>query len=1064
MKNINWKKYFDAIYCLSLADNLKRREFLSDELNRVGILNSGIFHWKITVVNNFYKYIWTNKDFNLNKYWGNVTGNNSALNCSMGHYELYRELQALGYKRVLILEDDICFLNNLDEICEILEFMPDDYDICLLDKFLCEPLARKEYFNEINKMKVNTCFFNYDNIPLSSCGLFAVSEKAINALVEKHENSIEPPDHYTNRITFRNGKPLIYEDGLKRYCSIKNVAIQNANLNPPSKHKHLQIAYQGIINLEEYNYRLGDESNVTEPKNNKKKDNPELKVALCCIGRLENKYIREYVSYYEKIGFDKIFLYDNNMKDEERFEDVIGDYIENDFVEVIDYRGRDRAQLSAYQDCYDRHGDEYDWIGFFDIDEFFTFINRKPNIKEYLSDERLNGYDMIHVNWLCYGDNDLVRYEDKPVTKRFTHPITPFDSKRTYDFPENNHIKTLIRGGLNNVKWSKTPHTPICDGIKCCNGAGEECNPNSPFNNYEYSTVCLRHYQTKTIEEFYTNKVKRGYPDGNKSFFDTHSWATNFFKSNKSTPEKLAYINEVSDNENKLDIFICTHKDFEPPVKNPCYKIINAKDINNDTAENGLPGSFYSEFLIYFDVAKRKDLKDYIGFCHYRKYFSFMDNIPDMDDLFKECDIVTVDRITFRKNIKEQYAACHNVDDLEIVENIIREKFPEYADAADYTFNRCNKMFQCNMFIMKKNDFLDYIKFIKSVLDEYLNVVGMDINQRILDNKEKYLKNIKDKPQNSEIWYQYRIGGYLGERLTNVFIYGNRERFGKIKTYKLTETEEKYKKKDKEMKKLALIIPTKDNSESLLRLLYSIVYHTKYNKAKLALYIVDNGSKENEKNKIIEHINRVIKEYGYNIKFYETDNYTLPQLYNFVANEKVDADTDLLLFCTDNVELTNDCISNLVNNWSEQCGTLGARLMLEDNTIQHIGYNIKKDNFTCYDVVQKQVLPVEYRNTKINVYGNSNSFMLTSFALWKQLNGFDEKYKSNFFDIDYSIKALLNGKNSYNITGAVCWYHKTIKSKYAKRDENRISKRIKEYLTILDEAAEKRREDKAKNA
>ena len=266
------------------------------------------------------------------------------------------------------------------------------------------------------------------------------------------------------------------------------------------------------------------------------------------------------------------------------------------------------------------------------------------------------------------------------------------------------------------------------------------------------------------------------------------------------------------------------------------------------------------------------------------------------------------------------------------------------------------------------------------------------------------------------------------------------------------------------MKKLALIIPTKDNSESLLRLLYSIVYHTEYNKANLAIYIVDNGSKENEKNKVIEHINRVIKEYGYNIKFYETDNYTLPQLYNFVANEKVDADTDLLLFCTDNVELTNDCISNLVNNWSEQCGTLGARLMLEDNTIQHIGYNIKKDNFTCYDVVQKQVLPAEYRNTKINVYGNSNSFMLTSFALWKQLNGFDEKYKSNFFDIDYSIKALLNGKNSYNITGAVCWYHKAIKSKYAKRDENRISKRIKEYLTIIDETAEKRREDKAKNA
>ena len=542
-----------------------------------------------------------------------------------------------------------------------------------------------------------------------------------------------------------------------------------------------------------YTYHLWDEDGkkFMELKNSKKENKTELKVALCCIGRLENKYIREYASYYEKIGFDKIFLYDNNMEDEERFEDVIGDYIENGFVDVIDYRGKDKAQLSAYQDCYDKYSNKYDWIGFFDIDEFFTFINRKPDIKEYLSDDRFKDYDMIHMNWLCYGDNDLVRYEDKPVTKRFVHPITPFDSKRTYDFPENNHIKTLIRGGLNNVRWSKTPHTPICDGIKCCNGAGEECNPNSPFNNYEYSTVCLRHYQTKTIEEFYTNKVKRGYPDGNKSFFDTHSWVTNFFKSNKSTPEKLAYINEISDNEDKLDLFICTHKDFEPPVKNPCYKIVNAKDINNDTAENGLPGSFYSELLIYFDVAKRKDLKDYVGFCHYRKYFSFMDNIPIMDDSFKECDVIAVRPKKFNGTLREQYAKWHNVDDFDIMCEIIEKKYPEYSDAMKKHFKDGVYMFPCNMFIMKKEDFLTYVDFVRDILDEYINIVGRNIDKRIEDNKEKYLKNIDGYPQNSEVWYQFRIGGYLAERLTSLYLFKN---FKRIKVYKMIETENKYKK------------------------------------------------------------------------------------------------------------------------------------------------------------------------------------------------------------------------------------------------------------------------------
>ena len=98
-----------------------------------------------------------------------------------------------------------------------------------------------------------------------------------------------------------------------------------------------------------------------------------MKVALCCIGRLENRYIREYVDFYLGIGVDKIFLYDNNYDGEEYFEDVIGDYVSQGSVEVINYRNRERCQVAAYQDCYDKHGSEYDWICFFDIDEFIQF-------------------------------------------------------------------------------------------------------------------------------------------------------------------------------------------------------------------------------------------------------------------------------------------------------------------------------------------------------------------------------------------------------------------------------------------------------------------------------------------------------------------------------------------------------------------------------------------------------------------------------------------------------------------------------------------------------------------
>ena len=60
------------------------------------------------------------------------------------------------------------------------------------------------------------------------------------------------------------------------------------------------------------------------------------KIALCCMCKCENDYIREFVDYYQNIGVDNIFIYDNNDIDGEHFQDVINDYIENEYVKIID--------------------------------------------------------------------------------------------------------------------------------------------------------------------------------------------------------------------------------------------------------------------------------------------------------------------------------------------------------------------------------------------------------------------------------------------------------------------------------------------------------------------------------------------------------------------------------------------------------------------------------------------------------------------------------------------------------------------------------------------------------
>lgn len=128
---------------------------------------------------------------------------------------------------------------------------------------------------------------------------------------------------------------------------------------------------------------------------------------------------------------------------------------------------------------------------------------------------------------------------------------------------------------------------------------------------------------------------------------------------------------------------------------------------------------------------------------------------------------------------------CHNAEDLEIVSRVVSEKYPDYVKAWDEFMND-DTFIPYNMFIMKREEFLEYVKFIKNILDGYLEMVGTDIRKRIEDNKEKYLK---DFYPNNTVEYQYRIGGYLAERLTNVWMMKNHI---KLVACNVKITEDKY--------------------------------------------------------------------------------------------------------------------------------------------------------------------------------------------------------------------------------------------------------------------------------
>ena len=270
--------------------------------------------------------------------------------------------------------------------------------------------------------------------------------------------------------------------------------------------------------------------------------NKFLKVCLCTIGKKENLYASEFVNHYKKIGYDKVFIYDNNDIDDEKFEDVLNKQISNNFVEIINYRGYrgkiQKPQFEAFIDCYEKNKNNYDWLSFFDFDEFLE-LNRHKNIKEYLNDKRFKKCSNIKINWLTFSDNNLLYYENIPVQKRFKTPI--------YHFYRNRMIKSTVRGKLKFNYWRgmNNPHSSN-NNLTTCNSMGKIIDPkkyySSPFN-YEFS--CLKHYSTKTIEE-YCNKSKRGRSDTLVKLNETtlKNYYKYFFKLNKKTKKKIDYFNK----------------------------------------------------------------------------------------------------------------------------------------------------------------------------------------------------------------------------------------------------------------------------------------------------------------------------------------------------------------------------------------------------------------------------------------------------------------------------------------------------------------------------------------
>lgn len=261
-----------------------------------------------------------------------------------------------------------------------------------------------------------------------------------------------------------------------------------------------------------------------------------MQCVICSIAKNENAYLYEWALYHLQLGFSHIYIYDNNDKNGEIIENVFQLCDFKDKISIIDVRGQKYVQKFVYNLCYTQMS--FDWCAFIDIDEFITLENHK-NIEDFLS--LYNDWESIHLNWKCYGDSGQVSYTTKGVTERFKKAWNKNFKYGYKDIPENAHIKSIIKKGLNvnweydGDEWSSNPHTPY--GLnKICNPLFEQVE-NEPFAPICHQVAFIRHYITKTIEE-YAIKVSRQCADCAATFYSFQK----FFRINNITLKKIIWL------------------------------------------------------------------------------------------------------------------------------------------------------------------------------------------------------------------------------------------------------------------------------------------------------------------------------------------------------------------------------------------------------------------------------------------------------------------------------------------------------------------------------------------
>ncbi|WP_168393264.1 DUF4422 domain-containing protein [Erwinia amylovora] len=293
-----------------------------------------------------------------------------------------------------------------------------------------------------------------------------------------------------------------------------------------------------------------------------------------------------------------------------------------------------------------------------------------------------------------------------------------------------------------------------------------------------------------------------------------------------------------------------------------------------------LKNPFYCELTAHYWVWKNTDISDYVGFMHYRRHFNFSDDqYKDEDvwgmvscseidadyenefgldeDSIKKC-IGDADLLLPKKwsvkvagninNFEHYKVSDHlHIEDYQNALDILTDKYPEYKKAVTL-FNDAHNGYYTNMYVMKRDLFIEYSDWLFSILS--------DLEETL------YFKNYSQQEK--------RVFGHISERLFNIFII-KKIADSKIKikeiqrTFIRKETFNSYLLPQYISNSVPIVICSDDNYAMALGGLIKSIINNASSDKNYDLVILDNGLTVKNKHRILSLIEDIT---NFSVRFF----------------------------------------------------------------------------------------------------------------------------------------------------------------------------------------------------